>query len=90
MATHSSILAWRIPRTEELCRLQSIGLSRVTHDWVTSLSLTYDVEDLFIYLFAIYSFFLKVLDLLPVFKVRLFVFLLLSFENYLYPLDTSS
>ena len=25
MATHSSILAWRIPRTEELGRLQSIG-----------------------------------------------------------------
>ena len=25
MATHSSILAWRIPRTEELGRLQSTG-----------------------------------------------------------------
>ena len=25
MATHSSILAWRIPQTEEPCRLQSIG-----------------------------------------------------------------
>ena len=31
MATHSSILAWRIPRTEELGRLQSIGLQRVGH-----------------------------------------------------------
>ena len=32
MATRSSILAWRIPRTEELVRLQSIGLHRVGHD----------------------------------------------------------
>ena len=29
MATYSSILAWRIPWTEELGRLQSIGLQRV-------------------------------------------------------------
>ena len=32
MATHSSILAWKIPRTEEPGRLQSIGLERVGHD----------------------------------------------------------
>ena len=35
MATHSSILAWRIPRTEELGGLQSMGLQRVRHDWDT-------------------------------------------------------
>ena len=34
MATHSSILAWRIPWTEEPGTLQSIGLQRVGHDWV--------------------------------------------------------
>ena len=33
MATHSSILAWRIPWTEEPGGLQSIGLQRVRHDW---------------------------------------------------------
>ena len=33
MATHSSILAWRIPWTEELGRLQSMGLQTVGHDW---------------------------------------------------------
>ena len=33
MATHSSILAWRIPWTEEPARLRSIGLQRVGHDW---------------------------------------------------------
>ena len=31
MAIHSSILAWRIPWTEELGRLQSMGLQRVRH-----------------------------------------------------------
>ena len=32
MATHSSILPWRIPWTEEPARLQSIGSQRVGHD----------------------------------------------------------
>ena len=32
MATHSSILAWRIPWTEEPGGVQSIGLRRVGHD----------------------------------------------------------
>ena len=32
MATHSSILAWEIPRTEELGGLQSMGLQRVGRD----------------------------------------------------------
>ena len=32
MATHSSILAWRIPRTEEHGRLQSMRSQRVGHD----------------------------------------------------------
>ena len=39
MASHSSTLAWKIPWTEEPGRLQSMGLLRVGHDWVTSLSL---------------------------------------------------
>ena len=33
MATHSSILAWRIAWTEGPGRLQSIGSQRVGHDW---------------------------------------------------------
>ena len=32
MATHSSTLAWKIPWTEELGRLPSMGLQRVGHD----------------------------------------------------------
>ena len=33
MATHSSVLAWRIPRTGEPGGLPSMGLHRVGHDW---------------------------------------------------------
>ena len=36
MATHSSILAWRIPWTEESGGLQSMGSHRVGHDKVTN------------------------------------------------------
>ena len=32
MATHSSTLAWKIPRNEEPGRLQSMGSQRVGHD----------------------------------------------------------
>ena len=35
MATHSSVLAWRIPWTEEPGRLQSMGFQRVKHNLVT-------------------------------------------------------
>ena len=35
IATHSSILAWEIPWTEEPGGLQSMGPQRVRHDWVT-------------------------------------------------------
>ena len=33
MATHSSVLAWRIPGTTEPGGLPSLGLHRVRHDW---------------------------------------------------------
>ena len=39
MAPHSSVLAWKIPWTEEPGGLQSMGSLRVGHDWATSLSL---------------------------------------------------
>ena len=32
MATHYSVLAWRIPWTEDPGRLQSMGVTRVRHD----------------------------------------------------------
>ena len=48
MATHSSILAWRIPWTEEPGRLQSIGLQRVRDDRATSLLLKKNIAHLVI------------------------------------------
>ena len=33
VATHSSILTWRIPWTEEPGELESVGLQRVGHNW---------------------------------------------------------
>ena len=41
MATHSSILAWEIPRVEEPGGLQSMGSQRVRLDWAISLSLSH-------------------------------------------------
>ena len=35
MEIHSSLFAWEIPCTEESGGLQSMGLQRVRHDWVT-------------------------------------------------------
>ena len=40
MATHSSILTWRIPWTEKPGGLQSTGLQRVRNDWLTELNWT--------------------------------------------------
>ena len=39
MVTHSNILAWKIPWTEEPGRLQSMGSQRVRHDWWISLAI---------------------------------------------------
>ena len=39
MATHPRTLTWKNPWTEEPGKLQSMGLQRVGHNWVTSLSL---------------------------------------------------
>ena len=36
MATHSSILAWRIPKTEKPGRLRAMGSQRVEHNWVNN------------------------------------------------------
>ena len=45
IATHSSILAWRIPWMEEPGGLPSTGSQRVGHDWATSL--THKAKDMF-------------------------------------------
>ena len=49
MATHSNILAWRIPWTEEPGGLQSVGIQRVRHNWVTKHSHTHTHTHLYMY-----------------------------------------
>ena len=49
MATHSSILVWKIPWTEEPGRLQSMGLQRVRHDWETNI-FTFSKDTVSLYL----------------------------------------
>ena len=43
VATHSSILAYKIPWTEESGRLQYMGLQRVGWDWAATQALCYTV-----------------------------------------------
>ena len=45
MAPHSSTLAWKIPRTEEPGRWQSMGLHRVGHDWSDLATNPYNVQN---------------------------------------------
>ena len=42
MAIHSSTLAWKIPWMEEPGRLQSMGLSRVGHDFTFTFTFHFD------------------------------------------------
>ena len=44
MATHSSVLAWRIPWSEELSRPQSTGSQTVGHDLATSFFFTFTLD----------------------------------------------
>ena len=80
-ATHSSILAWRIPWTEEPGRLQSMGLQRVGHDWATN---TYTqpviqfslIGNVFSFLYyGIYKFRknVEMAQIHPIFRVRHFL-----------------
>ena len=41
MATHSSILSWRIPWTEEPGGLQFMGSQRTGHSWASEYTITY-------------------------------------------------
>ena len=51
MGAHSSILAWKIPWTEEPCRLQSLGSQRVRHDWATN-SILYIHKHIYMLIFS--------------------------------------
>ena len=71
MATHSSILAWRIPWTEEPDGLQSMGLQRVGHDW-SNLACTQRPNEVFCFLFSLFAWqYVLISGCRPEFKLRL-------------------
>ena len=55
VATHSNILARRIPWTEEPGGLESLGSKRVRHNWVTN-TLTSSLEGIFFFFFFFFNF----------------------------------
>ena len=56
MATHSSIIAWEIPWTEEPGGLQSLELQRVRHDWVL-------MQHAVVFFFYLFIYFWKLITL---------------------------
>ena len=78
MATHSSILAWRIPRTEEPGGLQSVGSHGVGHDWATEQS-----TNIRSFLAALYFLFLVLLSAILVCWFCIMFFCFLFFVSYL-------
>ena len=70
MATWYSILAWRIPWTEEPGRLQSMGSQRAGHDWATN---TYFYLLIVTFIFIEISFIMKNLYVLHIFVQSIFL-----------------
>ena len=55
MAVHSSIIAWRISWTEEPGGLQSVGITRVEHDWATNTLLIFKNKNFIFILYFSYQ-----------------------------------
>ena len=93
MATHSSVLAWRIPGTGEPVGLPSMGSHRVGHDWcdlaAAAAAMTHDVNHIFAYLPPVYLLLWTVCsNPFLVFKIGLSFFWVVSFLHklWIYPL----
>jgi len=70
VATHSSILAWRIPRTEEPGGLQSMWSQRVGHNWATKHTHTHTHKHVNSYIYILFRLFFligyyKILNRVP-------------------------
>ena len=98
MATHSSTLAWKIPRMREPGGLPSMGLHRVGHDWndwsdlAAAAAAWHMMWSIFHVVICHWYIFLGdglFWSLAPPFKIRWFVYWLLSFKSYLYILGKS-
>ena len=50
MATHSTILTWRVPQTEEPDGIQSMCLQTVGHDWMSNTTHILCTEKMYIYI----------------------------------------
>ena len=73
MATHSSILAWKIPWTVEPGRLQSMGLQRVRYDSA--------MNTLFFYILPILNSFHNIFCLFVCFCIERLFILCVNFAN---------
>ena len=88
MATHSSILAWKIPWTEDPGRLQSMGSQRVGHDWATSLHFSKTRGFQFFHSHQCLSlsvlkhvFSILTISLVPLLPIKIIWYLLISFPR---------
>ena len=89
MATHSSVLAWRIPEPGEPGELPSLGSHRIGHDWSDLAAWSSDGVHVLMCLFVIHmsSLLKRPFKHCPFFD---WLLLLLSFRSSLYILNTGS
>ena len=91
MATHSSVLAWRIPGTGEPCGLPSMGSHRVRHDLAAAAAVAFLTmhSSFFCCFMQWFFFFLAILLALP-FPCFFLMSLSLSLSIFIYPINMGS
>ena len=74
MATHSSVLAWKIPWSEEPGGLQSMGSQRVGHDWSDLAAVAYTHVFLLLWITYLFSMLFTFIQLLITNLRKLFIY----------------